>query len=684
MELAEEPVVVTPAATRIERVQLHGGALDAGQARLRLGSLLERAELRPPGLPPAAVLCVRRVLDPLPGVLQLETADARPPPDWERAFIESLERKLRSAARPAREAVPAAAEAVLFADRAELLACLARDARDGTAWLHWWWRDMHVSPAAGSDPVVAAWLETPEHVPAALQLLAARGEAVPFVAALRTHAATALVLHVTSAHGLPELHSAAATPLSSAPPRRRPVVDDGAPPPEPPWRKLVPESTERPLAPHAELLLGVSLVLRRAPQLARSSAFAAATRIWLTAAQTRALADPPLVPAASSELPDKATLTAVPTLQAPAPAQAPSVRDTAPVPQAVRTAPPAEAETAQAPPQDVAAATATAPAAAVPPATLASATGTRQVGAEAASSVPSPEAPASVPDERPKPQRAVPPRAPRTRKRTSRARAVPTPVPPLLPEPPIELPELVVETRLGGVFYLLNFALFLDLYVDFTRPRERGIALDPWDLLALLAPRLLDEPSRDDALWPLLARLAGRGPRQRPGRGFRPPRVWRTPADWLAPFEHDGTWRWSAARGTLRLVHPAGFAVAAVPRTQDAPHEQLARELRRLRPLVLAPRRTALPREAAQPLTRWTNRLAAYADARLRRALALGADDSLDRLLLRRRARVFVTPTHVDVALGLADLPLEVRFAGLDRTPGWIPAAGRVVAFDFE
>jgi hypothetical protein len=45
---------------------------------------------------------------------------------------------------------------------------------------------------------------------------------------------------------------------------------------------------------------------------------------------------------------------------------------------------------------------------------------------------------------------------------------------------------------------------------------------------------------------------------------------------------------------------------------------------------------------------------------------------------------VFITPTHVDVALRLADLPLQVRFAGLDRTPGWIPAAGRFVAFHFE
>jgi hypothetical protein len=248
---------------------------------------------------------------------------------------------------------------------------------------------------------------------------------------------------------------------------------------------------------------------------------------------------------------------------------------------------------------------------------------------------------------------------------------------------PVPSPELVVETQLGGVFYLLNLALFLELYGDFTRPLEPGLALSPWDLLALLAPRLLGEPIRDDPLWPLLAQLAGRDQRTRPGGGFRPPRVWRTPRAWLEPFGHEGEWRWSAARGMLRLVHPAGFAVAAVPRTPEPPRTQLARELRRLRRLAPSPLRAALPREPARPLARWCARLAGYADARLRLALGLERDAALAALLLRCRARVLVTPSHVDVEFRLDELPLEVRIAGLDRTPGWIPAAGRVVSFHF-
>jgi hypothetical protein len=28
-------------------------------------------------------------------------------------------------------------------------------------------------------------------------------------------------------------------------------------------------------------------------------------------------------------------------------------------------------------------------------------------------------------------------------------------------------------------------------------------------------------------------------------------------------------------------------------------------------------------------------------------------------------------------------LPLQIRFAGLDRDPGWVPAAGRFITFHF-
>jgi hypothetical protein len=80
-------------------------------------------------------------------------------------------------------------------------------------------------------------------------------------------------------------------------------------------------------------------------------------------------------------------------------------------------------------------------------------------------------------------------------------------------------------------------------------------------------------------------------------------------------------------------------------------------------------------------LARWVARLGAYARARLIAALG---HDSPTAILLKHSARVLVTPSHVDVVLRLAELPVEVRLAGLDRDPGWIPAAGRYLGFHFE
>jgi hypothetical protein len=70
--------------------------------------------------------------------------------------------------------------------------------------------------------------------------------------------------------------------------------------------------------------------------------------------------------------------------------------------------------------------------------------------------------------------------------------------------------------------------------------------------------------------------------------------------------------------------------------------------------------------------------------ARLCRALGVRGACAAGRLVCEHRARVSVTATRLDVTLALAGLPLEVRLSGLDRDPGWTPAAGRNVAFHYE
>jgi hypothetical protein len=52
--------------------------------------------------------------------------------------------------------------------------------------------------------------------------------------------------------------------------------------------------------------------------------------------------------------------------------------------------------------------------------------------------------------------------------------------------------------------------------------------------------------------------------------------------------------------------------------------------------------------------------------------------------VLRDPARLYLTRTHVDVVFRLDQIRLELRAAGIDRDPGWVPGLGRVVAFHFE
>jgi hypothetical protein len=76
------------------------------------------------------------------------------------------------------------------------------------------------------------------------------------------------------------------------------------------------------------------------------------------------------------------------------------------------------------------------------------------------------------------------------------------------------------------------------------------------------------------------------------------------------------------------------------------------------------------------------DRLVADLARQIRRRLR--ADGVAVDTLLRRAARVEVTDTRLDATFELAGHPIGIRLAGLDRDPGFVPAAGRTIAFHFE
>jgi len=223
-----------------------------------------------------------------------------------------------------------------------------------------------------------------------------------------------------------------------------------------------------------------------------------------------------------------------------------------------------------------------------------------------------------------------------------------------------------ITTEFGGIFYLLNAALALALYGDFTQALSHGLTLSPWDFLALMGTEFIGADFEADPIWPLLAHLSGRGDKP-PGHDFDAPDTWHVPPEWLEPFEETAL-LWEHA-DHLRVWHSAGFWLIDAP--EGNPPEMAVSGV------VPVP-------QSSEGLARWREWLAAYLGARLRVALDLEDDADLAPTLFAHTAHIAVTPACVDITLNLTTLPIAIRYAGLDRDPGWIPAAGYAVAFRFE
>src|SRR5580693_3885411 len=286
--------------TTIGRLRLRAAAADPDRLAMRGRAAVGALDLQPSAMPEQAILCIRTLHDPRPGGLDLRSRAASRPIAWEAAMRGVVAEALRRAARPAFGAVPASADSVLFSDRAELLACAARDARGGGLAGGWWWHHL-LGGERSLAAVVGEWARAPAYIPAAVELLAARREIVPFACALAPAEALRLVEAVLGAHALPalarevvaalSLHSPPASP-APAPPATSETARQPAPPAgggpragpsldRPPWQGVVPDLAPAALAIEQQCLVALALVLRRAPVLARSEGFARELVAWI-------------------------------------------------------------------------------------------------------------------------------------------------------------------------------------------------------------------------------------------------------------------------------------------------------------------------------------------------------------------------------------------------------------------
>jgi len=694
---------VEPDNTYINKLRATSGARDPLALRIRLERALAGARLHPPGLPASAILCVRKLRDPLPGGLRIEGGSLQAPPAWERAVAESLDRLVRRAARPAQGFVPINAESVVFLDRPEFLACLAQDWLEGAAATRWWWRSIFEAMDA-TDALMRAWMEAPEYAPLALARLAGGGHAVKFVSSLSAGDSRSLLTGIIRRFALRELANALDVALNENGTARRDanaaapqMLGSARAPQRPPWQRWVRETEARELEIAQESLLTTGLMLVRAPATVRSRAFAEAVMQWYrggaadlsNARRITGLAGAKVTPEADAVSATKLASGAVETG-----AERDSSNDTLFV-AAERTEPDRKAEL---------------------PIRIDGATAAEGFDKIRSRAIEKTIEAGSAPPVASAPERTVSPvREPARTNAPSPNPGEPSEVADQfeLLTGPSSHSELVfeaeIETGFGGVFYLINLGLFLNLYGDFTTPAQPGIELSIWDFVALAGRHLSEGKVEADPVWALLAQLAGRGRDDPPGKEFNPPDDWRLRGEWLAPFEEECTWVWESADDRLRVMHPEGFVVLDVSLKVDA-EKQLMRETRGYKGPVgfeFCSRSASAEARSISTLERWLGWLMPYLRARLARALGLPVGAALrgrprspdphsgaategrpymNNLspLLEHHARVVVTATHLDVFFSLDEHPIEIRLAGLDRDPGWVPAAGRYITFHYE
>ena len=633
--------------TMVQRVVVRGPRVDGLAARQRAERLLAGMPAAVPGQGPTAILCVRRLTLRVP-------FESHSRPLEQPALHGKMEHLARLATRPILEPVPPQAQAVLFADEGELLACLALDVRHGLVQERWWWRSVlsKVSNRGGDFSqhqagavLVGQMLRRPQAAVAAIAWLENRDLAVEALLALTPRQAEEVLQAIVTAYQLtvaqffPSLPAGSSASISAV---------------DPPWQVApIPPG----FGPERAALLGLSVDLKVRFETVRTHEYQQRLSAWWQAAASGESA-----PLRSVDRPSGAAITPTP----------PNRREDAPLSEVL----PADQLTVLR--QKPMAAKGNnvgrerVERAGIQKAALVEIDYTQAAGSEAQPLYDAPrqqtQPGTTFPSVQSEPRAGRPPSAtsvaepdrktpPEEGRLQDTCYILPPTVMTTMP-PPQEQPEAADEqslplcqsTELGGVPYLINMMAVLDLPGCFEAGWQLASGVGAWGTLDALARELLGDELprlREDPLWLALAHLDGRQPGLPPG--FRLPRS--RPRRW-PDFELPPHW------------------LKGLP---DLELDPLSRSrLRRLR--------------ASYPplLAGWLGRVLPFITTRLRLALRLTPQASLAHALLLVPGKFYLTSSNLDLIASIESISLGVRMAGLDSDPGWIPEFGRFIRFHFK
>lgn len=717
------------------RVKARDG--DTPALRLALMQTLASVNLHPAGMPPSAIFIIHYLDDPLPGCL---TSKKQNTSSWRNALRENIDVLYRQAATPTSCTLSGNPAAVLFRDQAELLACLVVDICAQRVGQHWWWRNRYFSSIHSSHRIRETLIQDARYIPAVFSHLASAGKALEVVKHLEpSHAGDILqvLLSEFSLSAMRELMTEAERDNADVQPASILKKNNQSPHPGPtiksshsipPWAALFSEDTwQADLQHERAALLGIARTLHERPAVMRNRIFQRSFAQWWANEHHTAS--------------NSGNISAMHSMESQSPDFLKKDRLAKIIPFAADNSPKVLQE-------EIAKRHLIQKESAVdlnpsfigegntnknthgmpgltwedfsPPANKQNRdklflpkNETRKI--EICNGYDS-NADIAEPSSREIEIRiAQNDNAELVELRDGTALKNPLVSPKaiatdnnILPEEYLEnnnevnlhFSDTFIDTRLGGIIFLINLIHQLGLPGCFDKRWQLEQQLSPWALVDLFARALLGKQFASfyaDPLWRVLAKLDGRRTKLQIAKNFCGQTDYRIPHSWFAWLQDDQIY-WAKSRNNIRIWTSTCVLVDAAY-NGDA----LAGCIKEMHAYIPEFNPASLHQATYRraPLERRAHIQANGINAELARLLALmmpfvftflrqqlstpvASKKELVRALLHLDARIYLSSSHIDLVTEIDNTRFALRCAGLDQDPGWLPDYGRVVLIHFS
>ena len=684
----------TQGNTQIVRLRIQGVGEDIPALRVLIGNLLNNMELKPQSFLPSSIFIVRKFSDPLPQRFKVNSNLIHVEREWEQAVQLELTSIYHQASRPTRGVIVGQPDSVLFADEAELLACLALSISSGQAWSCWWWQVvLKTIPAffGRSAAVTKVFCERARYIPAALDLLSNWGKAVPVVKAISNSDAFTVLNAMAHVHGIGHLITNLGAQSRGSQVEQEYSRQSTWPTQEMEeevfgqdilntqpkdlrngsvlWERVISFvlQTES-LTKEQAVLFGLGLTLQKSPSIAQRKDFQQAVINWWF----RGL---------NSLKVTKGS-----------PEQGSAIQ------QKSRNNLSERHENSKEPGKNL---------------KIHGKDGkrhheSRQPGTEQEKAKIRKIRSASAKQGRISQEPALESlnnkyaRSPDEKVRTNPVKTVEQP---LQLFPGTDFSTEGIRTRLGGVLYLINLMGQLNLPYSFEPDWQVASQLGAWGTLEVMARALFAGENVEllsDPVWPALAELDNRDHDVPAGSFFRGARQYNLPLAWwkLCPEAKKKKIFWAAREKQFRIWSEFGFVLIDRPVDVVVTSEYVRTSLR---PYCDSINDAKISRRAyadapvlsagstwfsgmSHALIHWLSLITPFVRFQLTRVLKFSIKNKSDLIksIFYYQGTLYVSKSHVDLVMTLNDISLPIRIAGFDRNPGWMKDFGRVISFHFD